>query len=366
MKVALLIDTLEIGGAQKQIINLTKGLIKYKNLDEVSLHYYYKTNLYSNELRDLKENVICHYIGKNKIFKLISLLNTFFALLKYDAIITFLPRPSLLASFVKVFDKKIKLIISERNSNLSNEYFKNKFIDNFVKTNSNFITTNSFTRYKKLKFKFPNKIVFVNNGYEEISDNKKHRRDLAFSYKSSDEIRIILIGRISKQKNILGAIKAMKYLSHRYRGKKIILDVFGRVDEYKYFEDCIDLVNDINNKFINISFKKSSTKWISYINNYDLLLLPSFFEGMSNVIIESMSVGLLVCCSNIEENKKVIGNWCKKFTFDPFKSDEIAKSISCLIESDESELNKIRKEGFIRFRNNFNLKKLAKAYYSLL
>ena len=51
MKIALLIDTLATGGAQKQIVNLTKALSIYCDFEDVNLHYYHADNEYDIELK---------------------------------------------------------------------------------------------------------------------------------------------------------------------------------------------------------------------------------------------------------------------------------------------------------------------------
>ena len=71
MKIALLIDTLATGGAQRQIVNLTKALSIYCDFEDVNLHYYYAVNEYDIELRKQAEKVFCHYLKEGKFFKLI-------------------------------------------------------------------------------------------------------------------------------------------------------------------------------------------------------------------------------------------------------------------------------------------------------
>ena len=56
MKIALLIDTLATGGAQRQIVNLTKALKSNGIYDELSLHYYHNRNEYVDDLKDIKRN----------------------------------------------------------------------------------------------------------------------------------------------------------------------------------------------------------------------------------------------------------------------------------------------------------------------
>lgn len=365
MKIALLIDTLATGGAQKQIVNLTKALTFYCDFEDVDLHYYHPDNEYDIELNKLSEKVFCHYLKGGKFFKLISFIRIFVSLYKYDAIIAFLPKPSLIASLIKTVKPNMKLIISDRNSSQSSEYIKNKYIENFVQTKSDFITTNSLSRFKKLNLNNLQKVKFVDNGYEN-NDYEKYQSGSFLKIKSSGEIKIILIGRINKQKNIIGAIKAINFLSKILKTKKIVLDIFGRIDDQNYYLKCIENLENIDSSLIKITFNPPNINWLSLVKNYELLLMPSYFEGMSNVLIESMSAGLLVCCSDIPENRHVIGEWCSEFTFDPNNPAEIAKSIKILLNSDDSYLNNLKKIGLERFIKNFSLKKLANKYYSLL
>ena len=67
---------------------------------------------------------------------------------------------------------------------------------------------------------------------------------------------------------------------------------------------------------------------ISIYRNADAVLLPSFFEGCSNVICEALACGKPVLTSDVCDNSRLVKHGVNGFLFDPHDPDSIADAIS--------------------------------------
>ncbi len=68
----------------------------------------------------------------------------------------------------------------------------------------------------------------------------------------------------------------------------------------------------------------------------DLLIHPSFREGLSVAIMEAMAAGLPVICSDIRGNRDLI---CKENLFSPFDIREIKKDIEKILYGDKKDID---------------------------
>ena len=106
-----------------------------------------------------------------------------------------------------------------------------------------------------------------------------------------ETIRFLFIGRIMKDKGVEELLYAFKSLINK--GLKISLDIVGGLDEnYESFIKNAEKVDGVK-------YYGQQNDIHSYIKNSHCVLLPSYHEGMSNVLLESASTGRPVIASNI-------------------------------------------------------------------
>ena len=77
--------------------------------------------------------------------------------------------------------------------------------------------------------------------------------------------------------------------------------------------------------------------------NADLFVLPSFYEGFGLPILEAMSYGVPVVCSNNSSLPEVTGD--AGLFFDPNNIQEIAEAINKIFNDDDLR-NKMIEKGF--------------------
>lgn len=103
-------------------------------------------------------------------------------------------------------------------------------------------------------------------------------------------LKIVHVGRVTSGKGQLDAIQACQVLYHN--NVKFSLFLLGTNDDEDYFRQVEDLVSKV--PYANAIQLKGHVENVSeYLANSDLLLFPSFGEGMPNALIEALHYGVV-------------------------------------------------------------------------
>jgi glycosyltransferase involved in cell wall biosynthesis len=102
---------------------------------------------------------------------------------------------------------------------------------------------------------------------------------------NNKKINIIVSGRISKEKGHRFLLKS--YMEVVKTNKKFKLNILGRIGNQKYFEELNTFVSD-NNLEEYVEFIKFKTNPFPYYKYADVLVLPSEWEGLPNVVLEAL------------------------------------------------------------------------------
>ena len=108
--------------------------------------------------------------------------------------------------------------------------------------------------------------------------------------KKRNKIKIIIaVSRLSKEKNILYLLKAIKLI----KDNKFILKIIGDGEQKKKLVKFV-YKNQLSNKVKFLNHKKNVRK---YFLESDLFINTSFFEGFPNAVVESLKYNVPVICS---------------------------------------------------------------------
>lgn len=153
-------------------------------------------------------------------------------------------------------------------------------------------------------FKYiPNMIDQHNYAY-----SRQKRHDMRSKYGIGNNDKLIgMIGRISKQKNQLFALRVLKKLKEEKANIKIM--IVGDYDkkEQKYYQEIKRYINEngLADRVIFTGFDNGD----KYYSAFDLFWLPSLYEGMPTVGIEAQANGLPMLVSrNVTKSMKIIDN----------------------------------------------------------
>jgi galacturonosyltransferase len=119
-------------------------------------------------------------------------------------------------------------------------------------------------------------------------------------YPDNDAVRFLYLGRIMQEKGIDELFAAMRRL-HGELGDRVVLDLVGFFDDDYYKEQVDQLVAD------GIAvFHGFQTEPRPYYAAADCVVLPSYHEGLSNVLLEAAATGRPVITSDIHGCKEAV------------------------------------------------------------
>lgn len=200
----------------------------------------------------------------------------------------------------------------------------------------NTANANVFTDRKIL----PESKIIVLNG---AGVNLEH-----YSYsdmKKSDVTKFLFVGRIMKEKGVDELFSAFTKLKNDF-GDKVSLDIVGFFeDEYR------ETVENLSEKKI-INFHGFQTDARPFYKNADCVVLPSYHEGLSNVLLEAAATGRPVITSNIPGCKETVNDGKTGFLVNVKDTDDLyckMKHFALLTDNEKSSIGqaarkKIEKE----------------------
>ncbi len=118
-------------------------------------------------------------------------------------------------------------------------------------------------------------------------------------YPENEAVHFLYLGRIMKEKGIDELFAAMRRL-YAELGDQVVLDLVGFFDD-NYEAEVNSLVSDGIAVFH--SFQSEPRP---YYARADCIVLPSYHEGMSNVLLEAAAIGRPVITSNIHGCKEAV------------------------------------------------------------
>jgi len=192
----------------------------------------------------------------------------------------------------------------------------------------NYIKKNYFGTSKKLEIR-PNWVV------------RQKRTDLDGRFDN----RILLVGRLEKQKNYPIIIKS-------FSGSEYTLDIVGSGSEL----EKLKILSRENNVKVNFLGNLENDKLIKLYSQYLFFIIGSRFEGNSKVILEAMSAGCVVLVSNIPNNKEIIEDKEDGYLFELGSS--LPELIS-LIKSEKNNLETVSINATNKIKNVYSLSSMV-------
>ncbi|MEO1525207.1 MAG: glycosyltransferase [Planctomycetota bacterium] len=165
-------------------------------------------------------------------------------------------------------------------------------------------------------------------------DAKTLRERAVVSSKPENETRLICVGRMTSEKGHADLIDAVSQLSERWPSNRPPLalrlvgdgplrrDLERRVSDSR-LSDTIEFVGAMQNAAAEIAAA-------------DALVLPSRFEGMPNVVLEAMALGVPVIATRAGGTIELQGDKPTAFWAEPGQSRSLADAILAFAESPET------------------------------
>lgn len=327
MKIQLFTDSLGAGGAQRQLVGLA-ALLKDAG-HEVSVLTYHKDEFYASFL---DSNHVKHSIlhNANGALKRIAKVCGYIRKEKPDVLISYQEVPSLIACIAKIFNRKMKLIVSERNT--TQVITKNVKIRFFLYRWANAIVPNSYSQENFIKAHYPklaDKVTTITNFVDLEKFNISNRDS------NSNRPTIMVAASIFGSKNTLGFIEAIRLIKDR--GLNFTVKWYGYSERnIDYFNQCVNKIKEYGiEDYIQLLPKTQNIK--ECYTECDFFCLPSFFEGTPNVICEAISCGCPVLCSDVCDNSIYVHEGKNGTLFNPKSPESIAAAIERILSLNEAQ-----------------------------
>lgn len=138
-----------------------------------------------------------------------------------------------------------------------------------------------------------------------------------------NNINFLFIGRIMKDKGIEELLEAIDIINKKY--KNIVFNLIGFTEE-NYLDD---IKIQENKGYLKYHGQQSDVH--SYIKNSHAVILPSYHEGMANVLLESLSTGRPVLASDIPGCRETFDDQVSGFKFKPRDANDLAVALEKFI-----------------------------------
>lgn len=322
MKIIGLIDGLGLGGAQRQLIGLTKGLSEKGH--PVQLVYYDPSHFYLETVKTAEINYKYLEAPQRKFGKLFTVFG-YMNRQTPDCIITYMDGAAILCCLYKIIHPRIKVIVSERNT--TQKLNTRARIQFFLYRFADLIISNSHAQQRFITEQYPNlnhKTVTITN----FTDTEHFAPNPIIVDRPCPVI--LTVGRIAPQKNVLNYMRAI-VLVRKKSSKPFKIRWVGNIADKRYYETCIRLIQELHIGDI-FEFGAQTTSIIDEYHACDIFCLPSLYEGFPNVLCEAMACGLPVMCSNICDNANIVDSGVNGFLFDPESIESISLTLIRYLE----------------------------------
>jgi len=225
----------------------------------------------------------------------------------------------------------------------------------------------------KLKERGMNNISNIPNGIDidefctvDHSAKSKLRKKLDIS---QDAIVFVFSGRLTYEKNLITLVDAWKNLVQDKNSPKLELIILGddNRQNYSVAPQMKKIAKD--NNIVSMSLKGSVNNVKEYLHAADAFILPSYWEGMSNSLLESMACGLPSIVSDIPANRALVDDNKSGLLFDPHDADNLTECLRKMISDPEARArmgDEARKIAENRYSFNMITDRLIGEYDNLI
>ena len=159
-------------------------------------------------------------------------------------------------------------------------------------------------------------------------------------------IHFLYLGRIMKEKGVDEFFEAAERIKRKY-GDRCIFDLVGFFeDEYK--EKVEKMVQDGV-----IIFHGFQSDPKPFYGRSHCVVLPSYHEGMSNVLLEAAATGRALICSNIPGCREAVEEGKTGFLCKRMNAESLYRSMEKFMELTEAQRRKMGKEGRLKMEAEF-------------
>ena len=172
-----------------------------------------------------------------------------------------------------------------------------------------------------------------------------------YAYNNTSVLRIVYVGWVEKTKGVLDIVEAVKILIENGI-ENFKIEIVGDGNAMSELKTLIKQNNF--QRFFSLDGWLDSEKILKIYSENDIFILPSYFEGLPNAMIEAMAAGLAVITTPVGSIPDIIENNFNGLLVRPENPEKIAKAIELFI-SDPNFLISIANSGYLTAKQNFGV-----------
>ena len=364
MKLLFVIDSLDTGGAQRQMVNLAIGLKRRNHL--VEFFCYAPGDVLAHPLEEAGITVHWHFKRSRFSPEVILALKELVNPNNYDLVLAFLPTPNFYAIVAgRLLSRpRIPVVVSERRCDLpQGANLMERFARQFYRM-ANRVTTNSHQQWANLVSKYPGmqkNLSTIYNGLDlDIFVPVTVEPD-------NDPLHLLTISGIAPHKNGFCLVEALNILGQR-DGLYPKIDWIGKLPMVG--EGLVHL-NEMNQTIQDYGLTQQ-WQWLNQrldivhqLHKHDVLVHPSYIEGLPNAVCEALACARPVIVSDIPEHSILVQHGESGYLFDYDDPSDLADKIKMLALLSGAERNKMGQSGRKYAENNLSMDHFVDEYECL-
>lgn len=318
-RVAFVIDKLESGGAQRQLLMLAAAL-KDRGYG-VEVFVYHRDDFFADDFRKAGVPVSCVPF-RNKAL-LVRAMGKAIKASGPDMVISYLAGPNALMELSGLLRRRFALIVSERCLEVEGRKRLVRYGLHFF---ADAVVCNSHSQYRHILETFPrlaDRTHVITNGVDlERFFPVEPQPGL------SKKLRILVLARVHPQKNPLTLVEAVEIVRREQPQLEVLVDWYG--DPWWRNKDYYFRVQEaIERRSLRGIFRlHPAVKNVEQLyHKADVVCLPSLYEGTSNTIREAMACGIPLLVSRIGDNPVLVMEGQNGLLFDASSAQNIAATI---------------------------------------
>ena len=292
------------GGVEKNLFIITNDLAhSFKNIKLITASLNQK-NKFNSKIKIIHSNLKFLNNINNRHFKiflcLVLLLKYYFLNFKQQNTVISFHGNLYCCVLSKILGFKVIIRSNASITGWSKNFIK-KYLYKLILKLADCIIVNSKEFQREYKIKFNLKTLCIYNPLDKANIIKKSKKKINFNFFKNKTINFINVGRLVPQKDQLTLIKAFNLLKQKTNIRFRLLIMGKGSEKYK----LIKLIKkyQLNKNIKLLDFKKNP---YPFIKKSDVFVLSSVFEGLPNVLLESIVLKKFVISSNCPTGPKEI------------------------------------------------------------
>jgi glycosyltransferase involved in cell wall biosynthesis len=326
-KFLLVIDNLSTGGAQRQLINLATGLKKRGYAVEVFC--YSSGDMLAQPLFEMHVPIHWRIKRSRFSFDVIFSLHKLIENNQFSLVLSFLTTPNFysLLSGKLLRRRYLPVVISERFCDLPGGIsFMGQFSRKLYGL-ADHLVVNSYHQRQNFECKYPRlkgRISTIYNGYD------LHLFAPQFSTNHNNKsLKLLTIGSVSRHKNGNCLIEGLKILQQQYNLTPNVTWIGQKVmagDRLIYLKEMETKIHEYNLES-QWHWLGQRTDIVQQLQQHDVLVHPSYGEGLPNVVCEALACARPVIVSNTLDHPRLVQDGLSGYLFDWQSPNELAEKI---------------------------------------